>query len=67
LAIRDHVLALEEQEKADRNDPARLRMLTERAETLGAERAATRAKITTHLALSHSFAGRLRLMTAGAR
>jgi hypothetical protein len=53
-ASRDHLLALKEQEEAARQDPERFRTLEMKAEALGADRAAARVKITTHLALSHS-------------
>ena len=53
-AARDHVVALREQEQAGKDDPARFRVLRMKVEALGADCAAARAKITTHLVLSHS-------------
>jgi len=53
-ATLDHFRALKEREQAGRDNPARLRVLEMKVEALGADRAAARVKITTHLALSHS-------------
>jgi hypothetical protein len=49
---------MKEQQLAGTADPRRLRVLELKAEALGAERAAARVKITTHLVLSHSKNGR---------
>ena len=53
-ATQQHVDAMKEQQLAGSADPRLQRMLDMRAEALGAERAAARVKITTHLVLSHS-------------
>jgi hypothetical protein len=49
---------MREQQLAGTTDRQRLRVLEMKAEALGAERAAARVKITTHLVLSHSKQGR---------
>jgi hypothetical protein len=48
---------MKEMESADRSNAVRFRALQLTVESLGAERAAARVKITTHLALSHSSHG----------
>ena len=53
-ATREHLLAVKEQESAGAASPKRIRQLQLKVESTGAERAAARVKITTHLALSHS-------------
>jgi hypothetical protein len=63
-ATRDYLQALKERELADGRDPARIRTLETKVVALGAERAAARVKITTHLALSHSIQGRSSLIAA---
>jgi transposase-like protein len=65
-ATRDHLLALKEQERAHRRNPAKLHAVQMRVEALGAEQAAARVKITTHLALAHSKRARERLLSAAA-
>jgi hypothetical protein len=62
------VQALKEQKRVGKaDDPARFRVLEMKVEALGAERAAARVKITTHLALSHSMQRRFGLMAATSR
>jgi len=53
-ATREHLLAIRDQESPGPADAMRARLLEIKLEALGAERAAARVKITTHLALSHS-------------
>jgi hypothetical protein len=53
-ATYEHLQALQEQERSDAGDPARRCALARKIEASGAERAAARVKITTHIAMSHS-------------
>ncbi len=53
-ATLEHLQVEKVQEQACKDHPALFRILAKKLESLGAERAAARVKITTHLVLSHS-------------
>jgi hypothetical protein len=66
-ATLDHLRALKDKEQAADRDVFRLWTLEMKVEALGAERAAARVKITTHLALSHSHQGLSSLTATASR